>query len=95
LRRELGGEVGDALNGISSLLGGSTEGRRGKPDTVSRARTINAVLTLQRRHRDSEVARHVGSLTMGAAIRRVMMYLILNTRERNRGTHKTRDEFRS
>jgi hypothetical protein len=44
LRRELRREVGDTFNCISSLLGGSTEGKKGKPDTVSRAKTINAVL---------------------------------------------------
>jgi hypothetical protein len=43
-RRELRREVGDAFNCISSLLGGSTECKKGKPDTVSRARTISAVL---------------------------------------------------
>ncbi|OQD74003.1 hypothetical protein PENANT_c189G02360 [Penicillium antarcticum] len=31
-------------NHVSSLLGGSTEGERGNPDTVSRARTVKAVL---------------------------------------------------
>ncbi|CDM38423.1 Probable transposable element [Penicillium roqueforti FM164] len=36
--------VGDALNSVSSLLGGSTEGERGNPDTVSRAKTVEAVL---------------------------------------------------
>jgi ribonuclease HI len=44
LRRELRKEVGDAFNCVSSLLGGSSEGRKGKPDTVSRTRTVNAVL---------------------------------------------------
>ncbi|CAG8879489.1 unnamed protein product [Penicillium salamii] len=37
-------KVGDAFNSISSLLGGSKEGERGKPDTVSRTKTVNAVL---------------------------------------------------
>jgi hypothetical protein len=44
LRRELRREVGDAFNSMSSLLGGSTEGERRKPDTVSQAKTVNAVL---------------------------------------------------
>jgi len=44
VRKELRSGVGDAFRSVSSLLGGSTEGKRGKPDTVSRARTVNAVL---------------------------------------------------
>lgn len=44
IRRELRREVGDAFSSVSSLLGGSTEGKRGKPDTVSRAKTVKAVL---------------------------------------------------
>jgi hypothetical protein len=36
--------VGDAFRSVSSLLGGSTEGMKGKPDIVSRARTVKAVL---------------------------------------------------
>ncbi|KAF7136975.1 hypothetical protein CNMCM5793_006679 [Aspergillus hiratsukae] len=44
LRRKLRSEVGDAFSSDSSLLGGSTEGKKGKPDTVSRARTVMAVL---------------------------------------------------
>lgn len=44
IRRELRSEAGDAFSSVSSLLGGSIEGRRGKPDTVSRARTVKAVL---------------------------------------------------
>jgi ribonuclease HI len=44
LRVELRGKVGDALNSVSSLLGGSNEGEKGKPDTVSRAKTVQAVL---------------------------------------------------
>ena len=44
IRRKLRIEVGDAFNSVSSLLGGSTKGERGKPDTVSRARTVKAVL---------------------------------------------------
>lgn len=44
LRRELRMKVGDAFSNVSSLLGGSKEGERGKPDTVSRAKTVNAVL---------------------------------------------------
>jgi hypothetical protein len=37
-------EVGDAFNNISSLLGGSTHGKKGNPDIISRAKTVNAVL---------------------------------------------------
>ncbi|KAJ5839484.1 uncharacterized protein N7525_004672 [Penicillium rubens] len=44
LRRNFRSETGDAFSSVSSLLGGSTEGERGKPDTVSRARTVKAVL---------------------------------------------------
>ncbi|KAJ5626360.1 hypothetical protein N7510_002669 [Penicillium lagena] len=44
IRRELRCEVGDAFGSMSSLLGGSIEGKRGKPDTVSRAETVKAVL---------------------------------------------------
>ncbi|KAJ5183270.1 hypothetical protein N7492_000886 [Penicillium capsulatum] len=44
LRRELRREVGNAFNSMSSLLGGSKEGEKGRPDTVSRARTVKAVL---------------------------------------------------
>lgn len=44
LRIELRRKVGGSLRGVSSLLGGSTEGEKGKPDTVSRARTAQAVL---------------------------------------------------
>lgn len=39
LRRKLRRETGDAFNSVSSLLGGSNESRRGKPDTVSWAKT--------------------------------------------------------
>jgi len=44
LRTELRRKVGDAFNSVSSLLGGSNEGDKGKPDTVSRAKTVQAVL---------------------------------------------------
>ena len=44
LRVELRQEVGDALSSVSSLLGGSNEGEQGKPDIVSRAKTVQAVL---------------------------------------------------
>jgi hypothetical protein len=37
-------KVGDALSSVSSLLGGSNAGEKGKPDTVSRAKTVQAVL---------------------------------------------------
>jgi ribonuclease HI len=43
-RRELRSEVGDAFRSVSSLLGGSAEGKKGEPDTVSRAKTVKAVL---------------------------------------------------
>ncbi|KAG2000897.1 hypothetical protein GB937_010720 [Aspergillus fischeri] len=42
--QELSREVGGAFSSVSSLLGGSTEGKKGKPDTVSRAKTVKAVL---------------------------------------------------
>jgi ribonuclease HI len=44
IRRELRREVGDAFRSVSNLLGGSAEGKKGKPDTVSRAKTVKAVL---------------------------------------------------
>ena len=44
IRRKLRSEAGDAFSSASSLLGGSTEGKRGKPDAVSRPRTAKAVL---------------------------------------------------
>ena len=44
LRMELRRNVGDAFNSVSSLLGGSNEGEEGKPDIVSRAKTVQAVL---------------------------------------------------
>ena len=44
IRRKLRSDVGDAFRSVSSLLGGSTEGERGKPDTVPRAKTVTAVL---------------------------------------------------
>jgi hypothetical protein len=44
IRRELRKEVGDAFKSVSSLLGGSTEGKNSKLDTVSRAKTVKAVL---------------------------------------------------
>ncbi|KAJ5876421.1 reverse transcriptase [Penicillium soppii] len=43
-REELRRQVEDALNSVSSLLGGSNEGEKGKPDTVSRAKIVRAVL---------------------------------------------------
>jgi hypothetical protein len=42
--KELQREVGDAFSSISSLLGGSTEGKKGKPDTVSRTKMVKAIL---------------------------------------------------
>ena len=44
LQVELRRKVGDAMNSVSSLLGGSNNGEKGKPDTVSRAKTVQAVL---------------------------------------------------
>ena len=44
LRRNLRREVGNAFNSVSSLLGGSKQGEKGKPDTVSRAKKAQAVL---------------------------------------------------
>jgi ribonuclease HI len=44
LRRELREKVGDAFNCISTLVGGSGEGRRGGPDNAPRAKTVEAVL---------------------------------------------------
>jgi hypothetical protein len=44
IRRKLRSGVGNDFQSISSLLGGSTEGKKGKPDTVSRARTVNPEL---------------------------------------------------
>ncbi|KAJ6016452.1 reverse transcriptase [Penicillium herquei] len=44
LRLELRRKTGDALHSVSSLLGGSNEGEKGEPDTVSRAKTVQAVL---------------------------------------------------
>jgi hypothetical protein len=44
IRRELRREAGDAFEDVSSLLGGSTEGKRGKPGIASGARTVKDVL---------------------------------------------------
>jgi hypothetical protein len=44
LRRELKMKVRDTFNSVSSLLGGSKEGERGKSDIVSRVKTVTAVL---------------------------------------------------
>jgi hypothetical protein len=44
LQRELRRQVEDAFNSVSSLLGGSNEGEKCIPDTISRAKTVNAVL---------------------------------------------------
>ncbi|CEJ55656.1 hypothetical protein PMG11_01904 [Penicillium brasilianum] len=44
LRVELRRKTGNTLSGVSSLLGGSNEGEQGKPDIVSRAKTVQAVL---------------------------------------------------
>ncbi|OQE68826.1 hypothetical protein PENNAL_c0145G05853 [Penicillium nalgiovense] len=44
LRAELRRKSGDAFNSVPSMLGGSNEGEKGKPDTVSRSKAIQAVL---------------------------------------------------
>lgn len=44
LRRELRGKVGNAFNSMSTLLGGSGERGRGRPDNAPRAKTVEAVL---------------------------------------------------
>jgi hypothetical protein len=36
IRRELRKKPGNAVTGVSSLLGGSTKGKKGKPDIISR-----------------------------------------------------------
>ena len=44
LRKELRSKVGDAFNSMSTLLGGPGEEGRGKIDSASRTRTVEAVL---------------------------------------------------
>ncbi|KAJ5579030.1 hypothetical protein N7450_007897 [Penicillium hetheringtonii] len=44
LRMELRKYIEDMLDSISNLLGNSNEGKKDKPDTVSRAKTVQAVL---------------------------------------------------
>jgi hypothetical protein len=44
LRRELRGKVGEAFNSISTLLGGPGEEGRGKINSASRTKTVEAVL---------------------------------------------------
>ena len=44
LRVEFKRKVGDTLSSVSSLLGGSNEGEKGKPDIISRTKTVQAVL---------------------------------------------------
>ncbi len=44
LRMKLRRDVGDAFNSVPSLLGGSNQGKKGNPDIISRAKTVNAVL---------------------------------------------------
>lgn len=41
---ELRKYIEDMLDSISNLLGNSNEGKKDKPDTVSRAKTVQAVL---------------------------------------------------
>jgi hypothetical protein len=67
--RELRSEVGDAFRSVSSLLGGSTEGMKGKPDIVSRARTVKAVLDFAEASQRFQSRASRGSLILGAAIR--------------------------
>lgn len=66
---ELRRHVGDAFNRVPRLLGGSNEPDKGEPDAVSRAKTVNAVLDFAEASHGFPVARHEGSLIMGAAIR--------------------------
>lgn len=68
-RRKLRIEVGDAFRSVSGLLGGSTKGKKGKPDTISRAKTVTAVLDFAKASQRFRVARHEGSLTVETAIR--------------------------
>jgi hypothetical protein len=44
LRVKLRQKTRDTLSGVSSLLGGPNEGEKGKPDIVSRAKMVEAVL---------------------------------------------------
>jgi hypothetical protein len=46
LRRELRKKAGDAFNSVSSLLGGSKEAKRGKLDSMCRAKVVDAVLKI-------------------------------------------------
>lgn len=46
LRRELREKVGDAFSNVSTLLGGPGEGGRGRSDSASHAKTVEAVLDL-------------------------------------------------
>jgi hypothetical protein len=41
---ELRREVKDVFNSMSSLLGGSNQGKKGNPNIISQAKTVNAVL---------------------------------------------------
>jgi hypothetical protein len=68
IRRELRKEVGDAFSSVSRPLGGSTEGKKGKPDTISRVKTVKAVLDFAEASHWFGVVRREGSLTMGTAI---------------------------
>lgn len=61
--------MGDAFRSVSSLLGGSTEGKKGKPDIVSRARTVKAVLDFAEVSTVSESSVTGGSLILETAIR--------------------------
>ncbi len=69
LQRKLRREVRDAFNTVPSLLGGSKQGKRIKPDIVSRAKTANAVLDFAEASEGFGGPRHEGSLTVGTAIR--------------------------
>ncbi|KAJ6157229.1 hypothetical protein N7497_006114 [Penicillium chrysogenum] len=61
-------KIWDAFDSVLSPLGGSNEGEKGKPDTVSRNKAIQAVLDFARHHRGFAVVRHEGSLKMGTAV---------------------------
>jgi hypothetical protein len=54
LKRKIGG----TLSEVPTLLGGSKQGEKGKPDTVQRAKTVRPHWTSPRRHNGFAVARH-------------------------------------
>ena len=69
LRAELRNKLEGALNSIPSLLGGSSEGEKSKPDIVSRNKAVQAVLDFAEASQwfRSRAPRHKGSLTMETA----------------------------